>query len=105
MTTYLVRALVVLSPDDTRPGLQPEDVTPGVVGFLVTLALVLATIPLIRSMTRKTRRVAVRAEVEGAPDDGAGSGETPSVETSQVHDAADADAAADGAADGAADDA
>lgn len=82
MTTYLALALVALSPDDTRPGLQPEDVTPGVIGFLVTLALVLATIPLIRSMTRKTRRVGLRAEVEAQADDGGASGPTPAVETS-----------------------
>lgn len=43
-------------------GLAPEDVSPGVIGFLVTLALVLACIPLFRSMTGKVRGVQHRAE-------------------------------------------
>lgn len=38
-------------------GLAPEDVSPGVIGFLVTLALVLACIPIFRSMTGKLRGV------------------------------------------------
>ena len=45
---------------------------PGVVGFLVTIALVAACIPLFLSMTRKIRGVRFRDEqadlADGAPD-------------------------------------
>ena len=44
-------------PVEVRDGLASEDVSPGVIGFLVTLALVLACIPLFRSMTGKLRGV------------------------------------------------
>lgn len=67
MTSYLPLVAAVLSPEP-RPGLQPEDVTPGVFGFLVTLAIVLATIGLIRSMTRKVRGVSVRADAGQSSD-------------------------------------
>ena len=49
----------------------PEDVSPGVLGFLVTLAVVLACIPLFRSMTSKIRGVEFRdpeSRTEGEPD-------------------------------------
>jgi hypothetical protein len=52
-------------------GLMPEDVSPGVIGFLVTLALVLACIPLFRSMTGKLRGVQHRALPEEAAADDA----------------------------------
>lgn len=48
------------------------EVSPGVLGFLVTLAVVLACIPLFRSMTTKIRGVQHRDpdSTEGpAPDD------------------------------------
>lgn len=62
----VITAVVVAGPDEPRPGLLPEDVTPGVIGFLVTLAVVLACIPLFRSMTRKVRGVAYRADLAEA---------------------------------------
>ena len=40
---------------------------PGIWGFLVTFALVVACIPLFLSMTRKVRGVAYRDGVTGAP--------------------------------------
>ena len=46
------------------------DVSPGVLGFLVTLAVVLACIPLFRSMTSKIRGVQHRdpgGEDQGTP--------------------------------------
>jgi hypothetical protein len=48
----------------------PEDVSPGVLGFLVTLAVVLACIPLFRSMTGKIRGVEFRDAHRGADSDG-----------------------------------
>lgn len=50
-------------------GLLPEEVSPGVIGFLVTLALVLACIPLFRSMTSKLRGVQHRDEPGELPGD------------------------------------
>lgn len=43
-----------------RPGLDPTQVTPGLLGFLATLFLVIAVIFLIRDMTRRIRRVRYR---------------------------------------------
>lgn len=51
--------------------LDPNAVTPGVLGFLVIFAVVLACIPLFLSMTGKLRRVEHRARLEG-DDAGAG---------------------------------
>ena len=55
---------------ELREGLDPDSVTPGVLGFLVIFAAVLACIPLFLSMTGKLRRVehAARAQdvAEGA---------------------------------------
>lgn len=47
-----------------RPGLSPEQITPGTLGFLFTLFVAVATIFLIRDMSRRIRRVRYRAEVE-----------------------------------------
>lgn len=44
--------------------LDPMSVTPGVLGFLVIFAVVLACIPLFLSMTGKLRRVEHRARLE-----------------------------------------
>lgn len=43
-----------------RPGLDPAQVTPGLLGFLATLFLVIAIIFLIRDMSRRIRRVRYR---------------------------------------------
>ena len=56
-------ATVTPAPGDEpslRPGLDPADVTPGLLGFLATLFLVIAVIFLIRDMTRRIRRVRYR---------------------------------------------
>ncbi|MFB9777818.1 hypothetical protein [Brevibacterium otitidis] len=45
------------SPTDGVRYPDPELVTPGTVGFLVTLALVIATVFLIRDALRRVRRV------------------------------------------------
>lgn len=45
------------------PTVNPEAVTPGVTGFIVTLALILAAIVILISMTRRVRRVNYRAEI------------------------------------------
>ena len=48
-------------PSTPPPTVDPSTVTPGVVGFLVIFAVVLASIPLFRSMTGKLRGVDRRA--------------------------------------------
>lgn len=58
---------------DLREGLDPDQVSPGLVGFIATLAVVLVTVLLILDMTRRVRRVRYRKEAEdlaGAGNDG-----------------------------------
>ena len=86
-------ATVTPAPGDDaslRPGLDPTQVTPGLLGFLATLFLVIAVIFLIRDMTRRIRRVryremanleaeqAARNRGEDSPD---GPSKTPSGDT------------------------
>lgn len=49
-----------------RPGLDPSSVTPGTLGFLATLFVVVLVILLIRDMVRRIRRVRYSAEVQQA---------------------------------------
>ncbi|WP_211236561.1 hypothetical protein [Arthrobacter castelli] len=50
--------------EDLREGLDPEMVTPGTLGFLATLFVVIAVIFLIRDMTKRIRRVRYREQVQ-----------------------------------------
>lgn len=45
------------------PGVDPNLVTPGVIGFVVTLLIAVATVLLIIDMNRRIRRTRYRAEV------------------------------------------
>ncbi len=49
-----------------KPGLDPASVTPGTLGFLATLFVVVLVIFLIRDMTKRVRRVRYAAEVQQA---------------------------------------
>ena len=60
MTTGPALLLVLAA---TAPATEPVG-SPGLIGFLVTLALVLACIPLFRSMTSKVRGVQYRDHVD-----------------------------------------
>ena len=62
MTTGPALLLVLTT---TAPATEPVG-SPGLIGFLVTLALVLACIPLFRSMTSKVRRVQYRDHADDA---------------------------------------
>lgn len=53
---------------ELREGLDPDSVTPGLLGFLVIFAAVLACIPLFLSMTGKLRRVEHSARAQEAAD-------------------------------------
>ena len=57
--------------DDLRPGLDPASVTPGTLGFIFTLLIVVAVIFLIRDMTKRIRRVRYNAMLQ---EDGGGTG-------------------------------
>ena len=45
-----------------RPGLDPSQVTPGMIGFLMTLLLAVAVILLVLDFNRRNRRLRYRAE-------------------------------------------
>lgn len=49
-----------------RPGLSEDQVTPGILGFLLTAFIVVLTTLLIVDMVRRIRRVRYRAQVEEA---------------------------------------
>nr|WP_231713357.1 hypothetical protein [Arthrobacter sp. zg-Y769] len=61
---YSLATAVTPAPDETlAPGVAAEDVTPGTLGFLFTLFVVIAIIFLIRDMTKRIRRVRYREQV------------------------------------------
>jgi hypothetical protein len=51
------------TPTPTPTPFDPDSVTPGVIGFVVTLGLIVATIVILISMNRRVRRVTYRAEI------------------------------------------
>ncbi|MCL3862556.1 hypothetical protein [Actinotalea sp. K2] len=57
-----------------REGLTPDDVTPGLLGFLVIFGAAVACIPLFRSLTSKLRGVDRRAPADD-PEAGDGAAE------------------------------
>jgi hypothetical protein len=73
-TSILV--LATTAPGDSgslRPGLDADQVSPGFLGFLFTLFVVVIMFFLIRDMVKRIRRVRYRAQVEErATNDGGG---------------------------------
>ncbi|WP_207771342.1 hypothetical protein [Arthrobacter sp. Bz4] len=72
---YLLNLASTVSPvpdqeDGLRPGLDPSQVTPGLLGFVFTLLMVIAVIFLIRDMSKRIRRV----RYQGMMDEATGSG-------------------------------
>lgn len=59
-----------------RAGLDPDQVTPGTLGFIMTLVMVIAVIVLMKSMSKRVRRVRYRSQVadQGQPGSSSGSG-------------------------------
>ncbi len=55
----------VPSPPGLRPGLSEDQITPGLLGFVVTFGIVVIMVFLIRDMVKRIRRVRYRAQVEG----------------------------------------
>ncbi|MHA7277283.1 hypothetical protein [Arthrobacter sp. HLT1-21] len=69
--SYLLNLVSAVSPapnqeDGLRPGLDPSQVTPGLWGFIFTLAMVVAVIFLIRDMSKRIRRVRYQGMVDEA---------------------------------------
>lgn len=83
MHSLLIALATTPAPSPTpslRPGLDQDQVTPGLLGFVLTAFIVILTALLIVDMVRRIRRVRYRAQVEeeraGATDsaDPAGDG-------------------------------
>ncbi len=63
----LILVLATTPPSDSptiRPGLDPDQVSPGFLGFLFTFGVVVIMFFLIRDMVKRIRRVRYRAQVE-----------------------------------------
>lgn len=81
MAVFLVRGLTVLAvspspspaPGDggLRTGLTADQVTPGLLGFVMTAFMVIAVVLLMVSMTRRIRRVRYRGQLSDAAEAGA----------------------------------
>ena len=65
-STWTATVLTAVEPVDPAQdeGFDPNDVSPGVLGFLVIFAAAVACIPLFWSMTAKLRKVDRRARLE-----------------------------------------
>jgi uncharacterized membrane protein YcjF (UPF0283 family) len=61
MIPTTVSALAAVLADDTTP--DPNSVTPGTIGFIMTFAVGIAVVLLIIDMVRRIRRVNYRAQV------------------------------------------
>lgn len=64
----VLRLLWLETPSPSPSPVDPNLVTPGVLGFVATLLLILATIVLLFSMNRRIRRVNRRAEIAAQLD-------------------------------------
>lgn len=66
LTLILLAATDPATPGDPglRPGLTEDQVTPGLLGFVMTFGIVLIMFFLIRDMVKRVRRVRYRAQVE-----------------------------------------
>ena len=50
------------SASPSAPSFDPNDVTPGTIGFVVTFAMVIVVVFLLRDLTRRVRRINLRGE-------------------------------------------
>ena len=63
LLTVLTVATPAPSPENTlRPGLDPSQVSPGLVGFLMTFLLAAAVVLLVMDFNRRNRRLRYRAQ-------------------------------------------
>lgn len=68
--------IIVLASEDLIPAIEvdPNSVTPGVVGFLATLFVAVGVLLIITDMVRRVRRVRYRSEINEKLDAEAASG-------------------------------
>ena len=61
---------LVLMEEDLIPAIEvdPNSVTPGVVGFVMTFGVMIAVLLLVIDMVRRVRRVRYRQEIADRPD-------------------------------------
>jgi large-conductance mechanosensitive channel len=57
----LLNTIIVMAED--KPMFDPNSVTPGVIGFLVTFLFIVLVVLLVTDMVRRVRRTQYRAEV------------------------------------------
>lgn len=50
------------SPSPNAPSFDPNDVTPGTIGFVVTFAMVIVVIFLLRDFSKRVRRITIKGE-------------------------------------------
>ena len=69
-TLILIAATDPAIPSDPglRPGLTEDQVTPGLLGFLITFFIVAVMVFLIRDMVKRIRRVRYREQLVGPGD-------------------------------------
>ena len=60
--TLVGAATATPSPQPIAPGVEPDLVTPGAIGFAVTALFIVVVILLVIDMTKRMRRVRYRAE-------------------------------------------
>lgn len=84
----MLKFLAAATPTPTAPGVDPNLVTPGVIGFVATLFLILATIVILLDMNRRTRRVTYRAQIVERLDaeEAAGEGDQPDANDTDAND-------------------
>ncbi len=75
MTPFLQWLSDVTPTPTPIPVIDEDMVTPGVIGFLVTFVIAIATVLLVIDMTRRIRRVRYRAEVQEQLEEERKSGE------------------------------
>ena len=61
MSAGILLSIVVAATDPATP--DPDTVTPGIIGFIVTFLVAVATLGLVVDMVRRVRRVNYRAQV------------------------------------------
>lgn len=63
----VVRTVAVITPSPTeQPALDPNAISPGFIGFVVTFVVAALVVALIFDMVRRIRRVNYRAEARAA---------------------------------------
>ncbi|WP_051028195.1 hypothetical protein [Cellulosimicrobium cellulans] len=94
------------SDDPLREDLDPNDVSPGLAGFLAIFAVALATVALFFGLSRQLRRMRHNAETQGIGPDGPVDATAPEIPAGSASDgsAPDGSAAGSAASDGAAPD-